>query len=147
MKEDSILSKLRTIKIELSKKISSNFDSQEDKLGRSSGMIIVFLCHNQDRDIYAKDIERFLNIRRSTCATILKNLEEKEYIKRISVESDARIKKIVLLEKGKSKLENIKKIHDSVEEQIFNSLEKEEQTELLKLLDKLIVSLKGEKNV
>lgn len=48
-----------------------------------------------NKDVFQKDIERELNIRRSTATVMLQTLEKNNYIKRISVNYDARLKKIV----------------------------------------------------
>ena len=65
----------------------------------SGGSIIGFLAH-ADRDIYQKDVEVHFSIRRSTASKMLGSLEEKGIIKRVSVEHDARLKKIMLTPLG-----------------------------------------------
>ena len=66
-----------------------------------NGWIIGYLYKNQDRDVYQKDLETEFQITRSTVTSILKLMEKKGYIERVSVEKDARLKKLVLTEKAK----------------------------------------------
>lgn len=48
------------------------------------------------REIYQRDVEKNFSIRRSSVTSLLKKLEDKQYITRESVEGDARLKQIVL---------------------------------------------------
>ncbi|MCD8025604.1 MAG: MarR family transcriptional regulator [Clostridiales bacterium] len=57
------------------------------------GWIIKYLYINRENDIFQKDIEAEFAIARSTVTSILKLMEKKNYIRRISIESDARLKK------------------------------------------------------
>ena len=71
------------------------------------GRIIRYLCANPDTDIYQRNIENLLAVRRSTATTILKCMEKNRLITRESVECDARLKKIRPTERALS-------IHDCV---------------------------------
>lgn len=70
-----------------------------ESLTSSGGSIIGFLAHAEG-DIYQKDVEAHFSVRRSTASRMLGTLEEKGFIRRESVKSDARLKKIVLTDKG-----------------------------------------------
>ncbi len=72
-----------------------------DKVTVMHGWIIGYLINNDEKDIYQKDIESKFSISPSTVTNILKLMEKKGYIKRTSVDSDARLKKISLTESGK----------------------------------------------
>lgn len=80
---------------ELQKKIYSN------AFGASNGYIISYLCENEDKNIFQRDIEREFDLSRSTVSTILKELEKEGLIERKSVIIDARLKKSYLLKKQK----------------------------------------------
>ena len=71
------------------------------------GRIIRFLCDNAGRDVYQRDIEELLAVRRSTVTAILKSMEKNRLIKRESAEHDARLKRIRPTERALS-------IHDCV---------------------------------
>lgn len=82
-----------------------------DPVGGVNGWAIGFLYANREKDIFQKDFEEQFSIRRSTASNILKTMEQKGFIERISVESDARLKKIVLTEKA---IEIHKKIMEDI---------------------------------
>lgn len=67
-----------------------------DTIKGVNGWAIRYFYENRENDVFQKDFEERFSIRRSTASKILKTMEEKGYIKRISVESDARLKKIIL---------------------------------------------------
>lgn len=64
-------------------------------IGAANGYIISFLCENEDKNIFQRDIEREFDLSRSTVSTILKELEKEGLIERKSVIIDARLKKVV----------------------------------------------------
>ena len=59
-----------------------------------------FLMRHPDHDIFQKDLEKELNIRRSTATEILNVLERDGYIERQSVCGDKRLKKLVPTQKA-----------------------------------------------
>lgn len=99
-----------------------------DKVTVMHGWIISYLNENKDRDVYQKDIESVFAISRSTVTNILKLMEKKGYITRTSVDSDARLKKIELTNKGIITDNILKK--EIVESEVrFNTLLTEEERE------------------
>ena len=59
-----------------------------------------FLMRHPEQDIFQKDLEKELNIRRSTATEILNVLERDGYIERQSVCGDKRLKKLVPTQKA-----------------------------------------------
>ena len=64
-------------------------------------LILGYLDETKD-DVYQKDIEKLLDVRRSTVTNILHGMEKQELIERQSVNNDARLKKIILTDKAKN---------------------------------------------
>ena len=62
--------------------------------------IIRFLYEHEEEEVYQRDIEAEFSIARSTATGILKLMEKKGYIRRVSVERDARLKKLELTALG-----------------------------------------------
>ena len=60
--------------------------------------ILAFLFKNADRDLYQKDVEVEFKIRRSTATELMKLMESSGLIRRVPVEHDTRLKKIVTTE-------------------------------------------------
>jgi len=65
------------------------------------GRIIKYLCEQEDQDVFQRDIETLLAIRRSTATTILKCMEKNGLITRTGVSGDARLKKLCLTDKAR----------------------------------------------
>ena len=89
-----------------------------------------------------RDIEREFSITRSTVTNILQLMERKGYITRQSVEQDARLKQLVLTEKGRQFHEDTMRAFHQTDEYVAGLLTEEENTELLRLLNKLYLGLK-----
>ena len=71
-----------------------------DEFTMVHGWAMRFFYENLDRDIFQKDFENHFSIRRSTATKMLQLMEKNGLINRVSVENDARLKKIVLTEKA-----------------------------------------------
>ena len=78
----------------------------EEELSMVNGHLIGFLYRNRGREVYQRDLEEELRITRSSVTSLVKHMERKGYIARESVESDARLKKITLTEKGAASFEH-----------------------------------------
>ncbi|GAA0076784.1 MarR family transcriptional regulator [Clostridium sp. CTA-5] len=100
--------------------------------------ILGFIYHKSNKkDIFQKDIEEELDVRRSSVTSVLKLMEKNELIKRVSVCEDARLKKIILTEKG---LEIQKKVYDFIlkfEKSLRDELREDEVETLINLIDRL----------
>lgn len=104
--------------------------------------ILSYLFWHRDEPIYQRDIEREFSITRSTVTNILQLMERKGYITRQSVEQDARLKQLVLTEKGRQFHEDTMRAFHQTDEYVAGLLTEEENTELLRLLNKLYLGLK-----
>lgn len=112
-------------------------DAGIDKVTIMHGWIMKYLQENKDKDIYQKDIESFFAISRSTVTNILKLMEKKGYILRVSVDSDARLKKITLTEKGLEVNALIKQAVLENERRLNSILSEDERNTFLCLIRKL----------
>ncbi len=81
-------------------------DMGEEELSMAGGHLIGFLYQNRGREVYQRDIEEALHITRSSVTSLVKLMEKKGYLSRQSVESDARLRKITLTEKGAASFEH-----------------------------------------
>lgn len=71
--------------------------------------IIEYLCKSKDETVYQKDIEKTLNLKRSTVSGILDTMEKNNLISRKNVKEDLRLKEIVLTDYAIDKLNLIKR--------------------------------------
>ena len=101
------------------------------------GWIIGYLYRHRDAAVFQRDIEREFSITRSTVTNILQLMERKGYIERRSVPQDARLKRLVLTEKGACIHEKTMQSLHQTDEFVESLLTPEENAELLRLLNKL----------
>ena len=101
--------------------------------------VIMFLKHSDDegRDVFQRDVECNLNIRSSTATGILKTLEKNGYIERVSVPSDARLKKLVLTEKSYAMFKQIDPFIKAINTKITEGLTEEEIEQFFCITEKL----------
>ena len=124
------------------RKIGNELIQSGSELSGSQSRIISFLYREtQMRDVYQRDIEEEFDIRRSTVTSTLQLLEKNGYITRQSVDVDARLKKILLTDRGVRAYEVVRKSILVVEKELSNVYTKEEFNELFRLLDKLYAAL------
>ena len=92
---------IRTLSILIKRYIDGSATKQYvDNLTGTHGWVIGYLYDNRDHDVYQRDLETQFSIRRSTATGILQLMEKNELILREPVESDARLKKLVLTPKA-----------------------------------------------
>ena len=100
--------------------------------------ILRFLYENKDKkDIFQKDIEKLLDIRRSTTTEILNVMERNNLLERVDSLSDKRQKMIVLSEKGTKYLKDFEKIVLKTEKEILNNVSQEEKYIFFNVLEKI----------
>ncbi|MGN0492424.1 MAG: MarR family winged helix-turn-helix transcriptional regulator [Acutalibacteraceae bacterium] len=101
------------------------------------GWAIDYFYENRERDIFQKDFEEKFSIRRSTASNILKLMEKNGFITRQSVESDARLKKIVLTDKAVKVHNLISQDIKRREERLRKGLTEEEIDAFFSVMQKL----------
>ena len=99
--------------------------------------IIRYLHDHREVDVFQKDIERDFTITRSTVTGILKLMEKNGYIVRKTVPEDARLKKLVLTEKGDDILHGVCDHIKETERMLLRGFSEEEVEMLRRLLEKL----------
>ena len=97
-----------------------------DELTLMHGWIIRYLIENQDKDIYQKDIEKHCSIGRSTVTNILQLMEKKGLIRREAVPNDARLKKVMLTQKGLESHEGIEQLIMELNHQMIQGISEED---------------------
>ena len=106
-----------------------------------SGMqakILGFIYINSStRDIFQKTIEEEFDIRRSSVTSVLTLMEKNELIKRVSVSEDARLKKIILTDKGIEVNNLVYKEIAEIEDTIAKTLSKGELEIFVNNLERL----------
>lgn len=88
--------------------------------------IIEYILNHTSEDIYQRDLEDILNLRRATVSGVLHTMEKNNLIRRVTDNEDTRSKKILLNNKAKELfLQNQKKM-DKTEQTITQNIPKED---------------------
>ena len=67
-----------------------------DEVTLMHGWIIQYLYENREKEVFQKDIEQQFSLRGSSASQLLKRMEGASLIRRVGVDGDKRLKKIVL---------------------------------------------------
>ncbi len=109
----------------------------EDSCTGMQGHIIGFLYRNRSREVFQKDLQDWLSVRRSTVTGTLQLMEKRGLITREGVSRDARLKKIVLTPKGERIHEAVGEAIRQVELEISSGVTREEREMFIRLCEKL----------
>lgn len=116
---------------------SNAIKSYIDEMTGTHGWALKYFYKNRDKDIFQRDFEREFDIRRSTASSILSLMEKNGLITRQSVESDGRLKKIMLTDKAVDIHKRVEAAFDKMEEDIMKGISEEETEAFLKTLDRI----------
>ncbi|MFL0252158.1 MarR family winged helix-turn-helix transcriptional regulator [Clostridium neuense] len=124
----------------LAHKLKRTIDKDTAQYGVTSiqGRIIGFVYNqSKSRDIFQKDIEAEFNIRRSSVTSVLQLMERNKLIKRVNVSEDARLKKIILMEKGLEIQEHVHNSIDKMESRLKDEFTDDELDTFINLIRRL----------
>ena len=130
----------------LKRNCASKDETQDKKMEGytlKQGLIIGYidLQTKKGNDVFQKDIESEFSIRRSTASCILQLMEKNKLIERQVVESDARMKKLVLTDLAKDRLEGIYRNTEEFANVAFDGVTDEEKEVLKVIFQKVIANL------
>ncbi len=135
---DKIGFQLRKIVILINRYIEK--ENQRTGLTNIQGLqagTLTYLHENSDRDIFQRDIEKALSIRRSTASNLLHRMEKNGYITRTFVDYDARLRKIDLTEKAMQNKIKFFKLADNLEDILKKDLKEEDLNNFLTTIKKM----------
>lgn len=101
------------------------------------GWALRFFYENRETDTFQRDFEERFSIRRSTATNMLKLMEKNGLIERVSVEYDARLKKIILTQKAVEIHKRIIKNIDECEEVLSRGITSQEWDVFFSVVDKI----------
>ena len=138
MKEQHIGFNLRMLQNEVMRFIDQKARQKGlDKVTLSNGWILMALYDNRKRDMFQKDLEAECGIARSTVTGVVKLMERKGLIRRESVPDDARLKKLVLTEKGLQVRNAMAEIFEECEAVLSAGMSKDELNDFIGKLQQL----------
>lgn len=113
-----------------------------DEVTLMHGWILKYLYDNRDREVFQRDIEKQFSIGRSTVTTIIQLMEKRDLIRRESVEQDARLKKVLLTEKGFKHHDVVEESLYSIHGQIMTNITDEEKSIFLDIVQRMDENLR-----
>lgn len=121
--------------------VKRNFNNIEsikelNSISGTNGFIIKYI-YDSKNDVYQKDLEKEFLITRSTCSKILSLMEKKDLIIRQGVESDLRIKKLVLTDKAKELAKKVDFDIKKFDQNLLNGFSGEEVIDFLNYLERI----------
>lgn len=108
----------------------------------SNSFILGYLARHKNEDVYQKDIEERFSITKSTTSKVLKLMEQNGLIERIDVKEDARLKKIILTDKGYEIHESVKLALNQIEVKALEGFSEEETQILFSYCERIKENLK-----
>ena len=111
-----------------------------DKTVITHGWIIAYLYYmtiTEKQSVYQKDVEKKMHLPRSTATTILQKFEREGMVRRVSVDGDARLKRIELTPGGVEFYNNTITDFEETEARARRGITDEEYEQFLKILDKM----------
>ena len=126
-----------------SKRVRRNLDSifyEYEHLTGTQACVLGEISHadHDGRPYYQKNIEHHFGMRRSSANSLISSLEQNGYLTRDPVKEDARLKRLVLTEKGQEACDSIRQRLDDFEESLSAIYTEDERQLLLSLLKRLI---------
>ena len=115
-----------------------------DSVTAMHGWMIGYLYHRRDREVFQKDMEADFHMAKSSVTAALQNLEKHGYIRRISVERDARLKKIELTESGLKFHDNVERSIDDMEERLASGLTEKQKQDFFTIIAQIRGQLERE---
>lgn len=134
--------------IALSNLIKRRMRAASESLGitDTQARVIQYISEESEkREVFQKDIEDTFCVRRSSVTQIIQLLERDGFIIRESVERDARLKKLVVTEKG-YQIEKVMKKHiQDMEAELEGNISPQEKEMLINILYKIRKNIVEEK--
>ena len=107
MEKDRVGFYIRNLSNLIQRRINQMVAREEESLTGRQVWILGFLVRQGDRETVQRDVEKEFSMRRSTASHMLTLMENHGYIRRVPVPRDARLKRIVLTEKGRQAQERM----------------------------------------
>lgn len=140
-RKETIGYKIRLIHNQIHKRMEAKKREGGDDLTGMQRWTMAYLMEHDGEDIYQRDIESGFSVSRATASNMLQVMERKGLIERVSVEHDARLKKLVLTQKAKDMMEQAERGMREMELLLKKGMTEEEVTQLLSYLTRILWNL------
>ncbi len=144
MRHNSLSDFSEEVSLLIPKLMQGVFKRQSDALGKGKITIPQYVCLDLigSRDpMKMKDIAKALDITLPAATGLIDRLYITGFVKRVFEPADRRIVRIVLTEKGKRAVKEVKEKRKAVIKEVFSSLTESERQQYLKILKKVVGNL------
>lgn len=117
---------------------------QVNNITGSNGWILQFLAEHEGENVFQRDLQNSFSVTRSTISKVVKLMESKGLIRRESVFSDARLKKLVLTDRGREIHQLASAGNNELETRMTRGFSQEEMETLMSLLVRISKNLEDE---
>ena len=93
---------------------------------RTQFIILSYLIEHSNEDVYQKDLENVLNLRRATVSGVLHTMEKNALITRVTDSNDTRTKKVIIGKRAEDIFNKNKKRFEEIEKLISKDISKDE---------------------
>lgn len=140
MKKDTIY-EIKSLENAISRYIFSNV-KEDRKLPPPSPMqvrIMEYLIENQGKDIYQRDLEDVLKVRRASISGVLQTMEKRGLVKKVISKEDGRANKIILTQMAIKKQKEVSIAFMELEKKLTKNIDKEK----MELFHEIIKQMKN----
>lgn len=104
--------------------------------------IIQYILENEEKEVYQRDLEEVLNLRRATVSGVLQTMEKNHLIERITDSNDLRSKKIILNQTTKDLFKKKEKQMEEIEKILIVGITEKELETFSNVLEKMKENIK-----
>lgn len=126
---------------------SEHEGSSETALTGMQRWLIGYLKEHEGEEVCQRDIEHAFSVSRATASNMLSVMERRGLIERLSVERDARLKKLVLTERAQTMLERVEQDVKEMETLMTAGMSETEIRHLMQYLDQILANLGAQETV
>ncbi len=119
----------------------SSLREQVDQMTANHGYILCWLHEHKGQDVYQRDLEKQLQLRRSSVTAVLQTMERSGLIERVAVPGDARLKKLVPTQRAEELHQMISRDIAEREARLVEGLTPQELDAFWRALDKIGANL------
>ncbi|MDD6057010.1 MAG: MarR family transcriptional regulator [Clostridiales bacterium] len=116
-------------------------EDQDEELTGMQRWTLGFLKEHEAENIYQRDIEAEFSVSRATASNMLAIMERKGLIRRIAVDHDARLKKVVLTERANRMVERGRQEMEEMEKRLTTGMTEQDKERLFSYLNLMLKNL------
>lgn len=97
-----------------------------EHLAGPQGHVLYYLSQHSHQEVFVKDIEQTLRISKSVASNLVKRMVKNGFIEVVPSADDKRYKRLLLTEKGMTKIKPLKAFHEELQMSFFKQISKED---------------------